>query len=185
MFIFWHWKWPAQGTSTVPVVSAHFRSLLSISLRLTQSITCGYSNDSNNPHRRCALVHNRIALYFSIDSGSAQSCPLPEYPSCDLKFPNPRLTDGSLDPRCIVPSSTNDSSIGSAVFAGFVIVTDRHILTHDHAMYDTLCTNSPHCVQAIRSNDSRENHRLPTENCTCRRKPQFRGIIGSNLYGKF
>ena len=25
---FWHWKWPARGTSTVPVVSAHFRSLL-------------------------------------------------------------------------------------------------------------------------------------------------------------
>jgi len=22
-----HWKWPAQGTSTVPIVSAHFRSL--------------------------------------------------------------------------------------------------------------------------------------------------------------
>jgi len=104
MYIFWHWKWPAQGTSTVPVVSAHFRSLLSISLRLTQSITCGYSNDSNNPHRRCALVHNRIALYFSIDSGSAQSCPLPEYPSRDLKFPNPRLTlNGSLDPRVSSP----------------------------------------------------------------------------------
>ena len=27
IFIFWHWKWPAQGTSTAPVVSAHFRSL--------------------------------------------------------------------------------------------------------------------------------------------------------------
>ena len=25
--IFWHWKWPAQGTSTVPIVSAHFRFL--------------------------------------------------------------------------------------------------------------------------------------------------------------
>jgi len=31
MFIFGHWKWPAQGTSTVPIiVSAHFRSLLHI-----------------------------------------------------------------------------------------------------------------------------------------------------------
>ena len=28
IFIFLHWKWPAQGTSTVPIVSAHFRSLL-------------------------------------------------------------------------------------------------------------------------------------------------------------
>ena len=27
IFIFQHWKWPAQGTSTVPIVSAHFRSL--------------------------------------------------------------------------------------------------------------------------------------------------------------
>jgi len=27
-FIFQHWKWSAQGTSTVPIVSAHFRSLL-------------------------------------------------------------------------------------------------------------------------------------------------------------
>ena len=27
IFIFYHRKWPAQGTSTVPVVSAHFRSL--------------------------------------------------------------------------------------------------------------------------------------------------------------
>ena len=23
-----HWKWPAEKTSTVPIVSAHFRSLL-------------------------------------------------------------------------------------------------------------------------------------------------------------
>jgi len=29
VFIFQHWKWPAQGTSTVPTVSAHLRSLLS------------------------------------------------------------------------------------------------------------------------------------------------------------
>jgi len=28
IFTFQHWKWPAQGTSTVPIVSAHFRSLL-------------------------------------------------------------------------------------------------------------------------------------------------------------
>ena len=27
IFVFWRWKWPAQGTSTVPIVSAHFRSL--------------------------------------------------------------------------------------------------------------------------------------------------------------
>jgi len=27
IWLFWHWKWPAQGTGTVPVVSAHFRSL--------------------------------------------------------------------------------------------------------------------------------------------------------------
>jgi len=27
IFIFQHWKWPAQGTSTVPIVSAHFRAL--------------------------------------------------------------------------------------------------------------------------------------------------------------
>jgi len=27
MFIFQHWKWPAQKTSTVPTVSAHLRSL--------------------------------------------------------------------------------------------------------------------------------------------------------------
>jgi len=27
MFKFWHWKWPVQETSTVPIVSAHFRSL--------------------------------------------------------------------------------------------------------------------------------------------------------------
>ena len=27
MFIFYHWKWPAQGTGTVPIVSAHFCSL--------------------------------------------------------------------------------------------------------------------------------------------------------------
>jgi len=27
IFIFYHWKWPAQGTSTVAIVSAHFRSL--------------------------------------------------------------------------------------------------------------------------------------------------------------
>ena len=25
--IFYHLKWPAQGTGTVPIVSAHFRSL--------------------------------------------------------------------------------------------------------------------------------------------------------------
>jgi len=28
MLIFYHWKWPARGTGTVPVVSAHFCSLL-------------------------------------------------------------------------------------------------------------------------------------------------------------
>jgi len=27
-FLFQHWKWPAQGTSSVPIVSAHFRSLM-------------------------------------------------------------------------------------------------------------------------------------------------------------
>ena len=27
IFIVYHRKWPAQGTSTVPIVSAHFRSL--------------------------------------------------------------------------------------------------------------------------------------------------------------
>jgi len=27
IFIFHHWKWPAHGTSTVPIVSAYFRSL--------------------------------------------------------------------------------------------------------------------------------------------------------------
>jgi len=27
MFIFQHWNWPAQGTGTVPIVSAHYRSL--------------------------------------------------------------------------------------------------------------------------------------------------------------
>ena len=27
IFIFYHWKWPAQGNSTVPIVSAHCRSL--------------------------------------------------------------------------------------------------------------------------------------------------------------
>ena len=27
IFIFQHWKWPALGTGTVPIVSAHFRSL--------------------------------------------------------------------------------------------------------------------------------------------------------------
>jgi len=27
MFIFQNWKWPAQGTGTVPIVSAHYRSL--------------------------------------------------------------------------------------------------------------------------------------------------------------
>jgi len=27
IFIFLHWKWPPQGTSTVPIVSTHFRSL--------------------------------------------------------------------------------------------------------------------------------------------------------------
>ena len=26
ILVFQHWKWPAQGTSTVPTVSAHFRS---------------------------------------------------------------------------------------------------------------------------------------------------------------
>ena len=25
IFIFQHWKWPAQGIGTVPIVSAHFR----------------------------------------------------------------------------------------------------------------------------------------------------------------
>jgi len=27
ILIFYHWKWPAQGTGTVPIVSAHFRSV--------------------------------------------------------------------------------------------------------------------------------------------------------------
>jgi len=31
IFIVYHRKWPAQGTSTVPIVSAHFRSLWPIS----------------------------------------------------------------------------------------------------------------------------------------------------------
>ena len=26
--VFYHWKWPVQGTSTVTLVSAHFRYLL-------------------------------------------------------------------------------------------------------------------------------------------------------------
>ena len=27
IFLFQHWKWPAQGTCTVPIVTAHYRSL--------------------------------------------------------------------------------------------------------------------------------------------------------------
>jgi len=42
-FIFKHWKWSAQGASTVPIVSAHFRSVwLMLVLSLGSVVTAAY-----------------------------------------------------------------------------------------------------------------------------------------------
>jgi len=49
IFILQHWKWPAQGTSTVSVVSAHFRSLL---MNFTDSEMAPRTNISR---RRCKV----------------------------------------------------------------------------------------------------------------------------------
>jgi len=41
VYLFQHCKWPAQETGTVPVVSAHFRSLLELMLCCTKQDTRG------------------------------------------------------------------------------------------------------------------------------------------------
>jgi len=41
VYLFQHCKWPAQETGTVPVVSAHFRSLLELKLCCTKQDTPG------------------------------------------------------------------------------------------------------------------------------------------------
>ena len=40
-FLFLHWKWPARGTSTVPIVSAHFRSIYRLSIAGTRAAVSG------------------------------------------------------------------------------------------------------------------------------------------------
>jgi len=39
MFIFQQWKWPTQGTGTVPVLSAHFRSVWALDDVVTDCVT--------------------------------------------------------------------------------------------------------------------------------------------------
>jgi len=71
------WKWPAQGTGTVPTVSAHFRSLFSIIyLTVAQITRCCLAYDMNtrttmemhDTALSVAQIHNRSI------SGTAALC---------------------------------------------------------------------------------------------------------------
>ena len=53
MFIYQHWNWPAQRTGTVPIVSAHFRSLLvkkTLRARKTMAETRGLRQAGRRMH---------------------------------------------------------------------------------------------------------------------------------------
>ena len=52
IFIFLQWKWPAQGTSSVPVVPAHFRS----HDRFSQAHGCDQQTDTQPDHATTATV---------------------------------------------------------------------------------------------------------------------------------
>jgi len=74
IFIFWHWKWPAQGTSTVPIVSAHFRvpwcggrvRRISRYIGTLQSVRSGSSWVHSMPRRFSRCIRHSS----TIDSGS-------------------------------------------------------------------------------------------------------------------
>ena len=53
---FYHWKWPAQGTGTVPVVSAHFRSILVMRVSCTM-IGCSETRTPSAQSVRALRTH--------------------------------------------------------------------------------------------------------------------------------
>jgi len=75
IFIFWYWKWPAQGTSTVPIVSAHFRSLFFTGKKLL------YAGGGCVP---------LAPLWCLSDHSSARTC-FSRTSACDCAQPNKRL----------------------------------------------------------------------------------------------
>jgi len=78
IFIFWHWKWPAHGTSTVPVVSAHFRSvglhspiiidLVILTLWHASQLHC---IESERARERALLYPRSLVLYAAVASKRA------------------------------------------------------------------------------------------------------------------
>jgi len=69
---FYHWKWPAQGTGSVPVVSAHFRSILVTRVSCTM-IGCSETRTPSAQSLRALRthlvkythVHFRTGVHFS------------------------------------------------------------------------------------------------------------------------
>jgi len=71
VLIFLHWKWPAEGTGTVPIVSAHFRSLLRRDLsataeRLVDTDFCCWQTAQGLCAFQCVTGCNTILRVFII-----------------------------------------------------------------------------------------------------------------------
>jgi len=110
ILIFLHWKWPVQGTGTVPVVSAYFRS------PLTWVRICHHCVSS-------VTDNNGLVLILSVHSGSCRLCSV--FTSNSAVHVGPRETEFVLDwtPRVLRPgvTLTMDISFNMSKYAVLLI----------------------------------------------------------------
>jgi len=80
IFTFQRWKWPAQGTGTVPTVSAHFRSVQygSLEVRGRARLIRSYSSGGADvhPHLMCNSLDRGDSPHLTLDPTSATTPPV-------------------------------------------------------------------------------------------------------------
>ena len=72
LFISQHWKWPPQRTSTVPIISAHFRFLWCPVAGKPGKVTVGRALHCTRPQR---FIHLRAHGLRKEDEHRTQECP--------------------------------------------------------------------------------------------------------------
>ena len=77
IYIYYHWNWPSQGTGTVPIVSAHFRSILisytAVQLRPWASACVSACRSTWQRLSHCSFDGRRFAWASHGDAGGPLS----------------------------------------------------------------------------------------------------------------
>ena len=114
-----HWKWPAQGTSTAPIVSAHFRSLLG----------------------RIAAATYRIRLEISTARRIFPMCSTLDRKMRSPKLPPPlRWICDAV--KCMIPSAQLSPHPTQQLYRFVYFSTGRRCGQHTHAQRPRYCSSN-------------------------------------------